>query len=116
MTTHTDDTTAQSKNQTTRYHRVIFNRLNAHVTLTVADLADEIAVEESGKRLADIDPQTVCDIYFELCEKLLPYLARSSFVAYDAERELVSLPGYGIDAPVDGAERTPRWVDESESA
>lgn len=114
MTKHSDDTTPRSTTQTARSHEILANRLNAHTTLTVADVADEIAAETHGRQLSNVDPQVVCDIYTGLCETVLPLLARASLVVYDEERDLVSLPGYGSDAPVDVFRHTLTWVDESE--
>jgi hypothetical protein len=100
MTEHTDDTADHSESRLTRYRRLVVDRLCEHTTLTVADLADEIAVSEHDAPLDEIPPMAVVDIYTELCQTHLPELARASLVVYDEERELVSRPGYGRDTSV----------------
>lgn len=116
MTEHTDDTAAHSESRLTRYRRLVVNRLCEHTTLTVADLADEIAVFEHDAPLDEVPPMTVVDIYTELCQTHLPELARASLVVYDEEHELVSRPGYGQDTSVTVSECHLSSTDDSESS
>ncbi|SEP06574.1 hypothetical protein SAMN04487948_112114 [Halogranum amylolyticum] len=110
------DRTANPKRRSTRYRRLVVDLLCEHTTLTVADLADEIAAREHDASLDDVEPTTVADVYFELCETHLPTLARASLVSYDAERELVSRPGYGTDVSVTAIDVRLPSVDESNSS
>ncbi|SFK63831.1 hypothetical protein SAMN04487950_0316 [Halogranum rubrum] len=116
MTEHTDDTTDHSESRLTQYRRLIVDRLCEHTTLTVADLADEIAVHQHDAPLDDVPPTAVVDIYTELCRTHLPELARASLVAYDEEHELVSRPGCGLDTSVPVSECQLPSTDDSESS
>lgn len=61
-------------------------------TLTLADVADEIAVATSdGVPLTEIAPETVAEIYMELYHTHIPRLADHEVVRYDQERDLVAL-------------------------
>ena len=115
MTERTDATTSRPKSRIARYRRLVVDRVYEHTTLTVADLADEIAVHEHDAPLDEIDPMDVADVYFELCETHLPQLARASFVAYDEEDDLVSRPGYGPSSVVAVSDVELPAADETDS-
>lgn len=116
MTEHTNDTMDHSESRLTQYRRLIVDRLCEHTTLTVADLADEIAVHEHDAPFDDVPPTAVVDIYSELCRTHLPELARASLVAYDDEHELVSRPEYGQDTSVPVSDCRLPSTDDSESS
>lgn len=115
MTERTDATASRPESRIARYRRLVVDRVYAHTAVTVADLADEIAVHEHGVPLDEIDPMDVTDVYFELCETHLPQLARVSLVAYDEEEELVSRPGYGPNSVVAVSDVELPTADETDS-
>lgn len=83
------------------YRRRLLICLDRHVTVSLADVADELAVWGDTRLLIEIPAEDVKDIYMELYHTLLPRLKRANVVVYDQERDLVSLSGYGADAPAD---------------
>jgi hypothetical protein len=116
MTEYTDATASGTKSRIARYRRLVVDRVYEHTTLTVADLADEIAAHEHDVPLDEVDPMDVTDVYFELCERHLPQLVRASFVTYDEEHDLVSRPGYGPDSVVTVSDVELPAPDETDSA
>ncbi len=58
--------------------------------LTLADLADEVAVRQHGTSLEEISADAVANIYFRLYHKDVPKLTAADVVAYDQERDLVA--------------------------
>lgn len=83
------------------YRRRMLICLERHVTLSLADAAEELAVWAETASIADVPAEEVRDVYLALYHTHLPRLEHAGVVAYDQERDLVSLPGYGADAPVD---------------
>lgn len=75
--------------------------LARHVTLSLADMADELAVWENDRPLTEIPAEDVRDIYLELYHTHLPRLVQANIVVYDQEQDLVSRSGYGVDAVAD---------------
>lgn len=82
------------------YRRRVRICLERYMTLSLADLADELAVWERAGSLAEIPAEDVRDIYLELYQIHLPRLEDANVLVYDQERDLVSVPGYGADAPI----------------
>jgi hypothetical protein len=116
MTEPTDETTTSPQSRTARYRRLVVDRLCEHTTLTVADLADEIAAHEHDTPLTDVPPTAVTEIYLELCEVHLPELASASLVSYHEDRDLVSRPGCGYDASVTVSDARLPSIDEFDSS
>ncbi|PSP76174.1 hypothetical protein BRC81_13565 [Halobacteriales archaeon QS_1_68_20] len=58
--------------------------------MTLADLADEVAVRQHEASLDEISAEEVADIYFRLYHKDVPKLTAADVVAYDQERDLVA--------------------------
>lgn len=83
------------------YRRRLLICLDRHLTLSVADVADELAVWEVTDSLTEVPAEDIREIYLELYYVHLPKLERADVVVYDEERDLVSLPGYGVDAVAD---------------
>lgn len=77
--------------------------LLAHGELPLPDLADEVTVAERDRPLSDVDPETVLDVYLSLYHTHVPKLADAGLVAYDQERDFVSLTDAG--RALDGAVR-----------
>lgn len=59
-------------------------------SMTLADVADEVAVRELGKRITDISAETVMEIYLSLYHSHVPKLTAAGIVEYDQERDLVT--------------------------
>ncbi|AFK20097.1 DNA-binding protein [Haloferax mediterranei ATCC 33500] len=75
--------------------------LERHVTLSLADMADELAVWENDCPLTEIPAEDVRDIYLELYHTHLPRLVHANVAVYDQEQDLVSRSGYGAAAVAD---------------
>ena len=58
-------------------------------SMTLADVADEVAVRELGKRITDISAETVMEVYLSLYHSHLPKLTAAGIVEYDQERDIV---------------------------
>ena len=58
-------------------------------SLSLPDVADEVAVHERGRPLPEISPQTVTEIYTSIYHDHLPRLVEAGLVSYDQERDLV---------------------------
>ena len=60
--------------------------------LTLADLAEEVAMREFDRGIADISAETVREVYVSLYHDHLPRLVDVGLLEYEQERDLVS-PG-----------------------
>jgi len=69
--------------------------LLAHGDLPLADLADEVTVEERGRPLSSVDADTVLEVYLSLYHTHVPKLSDAGLVAYDQQRDLVALTDAG---------------------
>lgn len=86
--------------------RIVLDLLDEHASLTLADLADEVAERDHDASITQIDADAVLDVYLDLATEHVPRLAAEYLVRYDEERELVSFVGRDSDATVDrSAER-----------
>ncbi|ADQ69138.1 DUF7344 domain-containing protein [Halogeometricum borinquense] len=101
MSNDFDTVTSRSELHAHPYRRRLLICLDRHITLSVADIADELAVWARACPLSEIPAEDVKDIYMELYHTHLPKLKRANVIVYDQERDLVSLPGYGADAVAD---------------
>ncbi|WP_331232607.1 DUF7344 domain-containing protein [Natronorarus salvus] len=63
--------------------------LREHGTVSLADLADEVAVRERSLPLAEIPAEAVADLYMTLYHRHVPLLAEEGFVEYDQETDTV---------------------------
>lgn len=70
--------------------RCALRTLLTHRELTLPDLADEVAVEERGKPLSEIDPDTVLGVYLSLYHTHVPRLTDADLAAYEQEHDLVA--------------------------
>lgn len=59
--------------------------------MALADLADEVAVREHDEPLAEIDPETVKEVYISLYHVHVPKLADAEHVLYSQELDAVAL-------------------------
>jgi hypothetical protein len=77
--------------------RHIVRCLKEHATLTLADVAEEIAVRERATTIDQIDPETVQDVYHSLYHVHVPKLERADLVLYDQDQDLVGLTEEGME-------------------
>ncbi|MFC6717505.1 hypothetical protein ACFQGT_04535 [Natrialbaceae archaeon GCM10025810] len=60
-------------------------------SITLADLADEVAVLECNEPLTEISAERVKRVYLSLYHTHVPKLADASYVRYDQEQDMVAL-------------------------
>lgn len=58
--------------------------------MTLADLAEEVAVRELEVAITEVSPETVTEVYISLYHDHLPRLVDAGLLAYEQERDLVS--------------------------
>lgn len=87
-----------------RRRRVALSLLRDLGTLTLADLADELAEREHGTTIDRIPPEKVKTTYMSLYHRHVPKLEAAGLVEYDQERDMV--------APTDRLERVSDTLDE----
>lgn len=72
--------------------RYALRGLRMHDTpMTLADLADEVAIRENEAPIAEISPEAVKCVYLSLYHTHIPKLEDSDFVRYDQELDSVAL-------------------------
>ncbi|MFB6130731.1 MAG: hypothetical protein ABEJ28_07930 [Salinigranum sp.] len=71
--------------------------LKEHATMTLADVAEEIAVRERATTIDKIDAESVQDVYHSLYHVHVPKLERADLVIYDQEQDLVGLTEEGME-------------------
>lgn len=59
--------------------------------ITLADLAEEVAIRERDAPITDVSGDAVTDVYLSLYHSYVPTLAESAVVEYDQERDMVQL-------------------------
>lgn len=70
----------------------VFDCLRTHDTpISLADLADEIAVQENGLPITEISGEEIKRIYLSLYHSHLPELTDANVLTYSQERDLVGL-------------------------
>ncbi len=69
--------------------RHVLSVLSDHRTISLADLADEVAVRERSLPLAEIPAEAVAQLYMTLYHRHVPLLAERGFVDYDQETDMV---------------------------
>lgn len=65
--------------------------LREHEALTLPDLADEIACREYDRPITEIPEEKVLHVYSSLWHTHVPKLAEANVVAYDQDRDIVTL-------------------------
>lgn len=88
--------------------RFILQYLQDHASLTLADLADELATREQEAPLPAISPDTVMQGYLSLYHIHVPKLAAIGLVTYDQDQDRVALTDIGRRLDVDGRLPSPR--------
>ncbi len=74
---------------------IVRSLLEEHVTLTLADLADEVAVRTHRRPVPEIPATAVLDCYLDLYRTHVPALVDRGKLTYEPEPDRVSLAGYG---------------------
>jgi hypothetical protein len=77
------------------WRQLALRRVREHRSLTLADVADEVAADEGGASLVEVPAERVRDIYLQFYHCHLPYLRDAELVRYDQERDLVSITDRG---------------------
>lgn len=62
-------------------------------SITLPDVADEVAVRENGRPLPELSGETVAEVYISIYHDHLPRLVELGLLEYDQGRDLVS-PAY----------------------
>lgn len=62
--------------------------------LTVADLAEELSVEEHDRPLPEIPAETVTHLYLALYHSHIPALVQAGAIVYHQPSDLVALAGH----------------------
>lgn len=76
-----------------RRRRTALRCLSDHApSISLADLAEEVAVRETGRSLPDIDPDEVLQVYLSLYHVHIPKLTEAAVIEYVQDRDLVTLP------------------------
>lgn len=57
--------------------------------ITLADLAEEVAIRERDAPITDVSGETVADVYHSLYHTHVPALADADVVAYDQDADMV---------------------------
>lgn len=71
--------------------RYLLESLAEHgYSLTLADLADEVASRERDAHIAEIPEDDVLEVYLALYHQHVPKLAAADVVAYDQDQDLVA--------------------------
>lgn len=70
--------------------RRAISALRQHETLTLADLADELAEREYETTIDNIPPEDVKELYMALYHRHLPKLETVNLVDYEQESDLVA--------------------------
>ena len=91
--------------------------LNEHVTMTLADVAEEIAVWERETTIDNISAEEVKEIYTALYHVHVPKMESVNVVTYDQQNDLVGLTelGHDLKSRWSDVQETVDWDDLGES-
>ncbi|MDG5761565.1 hypothetical protein QA600_19745 [Natronococcus sp. A-GB1] len=81
-----------------RRRRAVLACVREHNVVTLADLADELAVDEHGATIDGVPAAAVTELYLSLYHHHVPTLEDAGLVAYDQEQDLVTITGAGTTA------------------
>ena len=81
-----------------RRRRAVLACVREHNVVALADLADELAVDEHGATIDGIPATAVTELYLSLYHQHIPVLEDAGLVAYDQDRDLVTITGEGSAA------------------
>lgn len=80
--------------------RAVLDSLQEHVSMSIRDLAERLATQDTTDSITDLDPDHVDEIERTLVRRHVPELEERSYVHYDEHREVVSLLGHGPDVRI----------------
>lgn len=93
------DRTATTRDETAatldRRERYVLYCLSVHGPLALSDLADEVTVWETGRRLPEVPATEERTVYLALYHTHVPRLERAGLVVYGQELDLVALSSAG---------------------
>lgn len=69
--------------------------LSRHDTVTLADLADELAEQKHGTTIDEIPPDEVKTVYMELYHRHVPKMEAADLLQYDQEQDCVTITDAG---------------------
>lgn len=81
-----------------RRRRGVLSCVSQHHVVTLADLADELAVQEHGATIDGVPADAVRELYLELYHNHVPTLADADLVVYDQDQDLVTITPAGTAA------------------
>ena len=81
-----------------RRRRAVLACVREHHVVALADLADELVVEEHGTTIDGVSADVVMELYLSLYHQHVPTLEDAGLVAYDQERDLVRITEAGTVA------------------
>jgi hypothetical protein len=96
----TDDVHADPRGIDRREQYVLYC-LSEHGRMALGDLADEVTVWETGRRLPQVSAETGRTVYLALYHTHVPRLERADLVTYDPDRDIVGLSPTGRHRPCD---------------
>nr|WP_152039449.1 hypothetical protein [Salinigranum salinum] len=79
----------------------MLSQLQRHESMTLRDLAEQIAVTDQETDLGSMCEEAVTEVEVALHHVHAPKLAEAGYVDYDARRQLVALTGSGRRVQVD---------------
>ncbi len=85
--------------------------LSEHVTMTLADVAEEVAVWERDTTIDNISPEEVKEIYTALYHVHVPKMESANVVTYDQDNDLVGLTelGHELKSQWGEVQETVQW-------
>lgn len=92
------DTDAQLAALAHRRRRTVLACVRGHSVVALADLADELVVEEQGTTIDAISAEVVVEVSLSLSHQHVPTVEDAGFVTYDQTRDLVTITEAGTVA------------------
>lgn len=86
--------------------------LHRHSTVTLPDLADEIAVWDAERPIDEIPAEEVKEVYMSLYHSHVPKLEEADLITYDQEGDLVSITERGLEVGASLDSLAERFADE----
>lgn len=87
--------------------------LHRHSTVTLPDLADEVAVWDADRPIGEIPAEEVKDVYMSLYHSHVPKLEEADLVTYDQEGDLVSITDRGLEVGSSLGDLADRFSEET---
>ena len=97
---------------TNRRRRLVLSQLQSHESMTLRDLAEQIAVTDQQVELESICQEAIKEVEIALHHVHVPKLADAGYVEYDRRRGLASLTDSGRELRIET--ECQNWVESSE--